>query len=220
MKRLLLISSCLVAAAVTLRAIIGLPYLNTNPIADTFTDANGTSLSSHVTTTGGFAWVQIAAQMSITNNTCYSPSGSDGAIGYYVTNVMGSADYTATIDVSSVSPGGNDEASLGIRYNGLSGASRSGYFVTWLPDIPEARLYRVVSGTVSSSLGALTVTTCTNMSITASGSTISAKANGTLIVSVTDTNITAAGVVAIGPFWRAGRNMAAIRFDNLNVTLP
>jgi hypothetical protein len=189
-------------------------------VGDTFTDTDNTTLASHATTTGGYAWVLVNQEFHISGGQLVSTSAPAGISRYYVNHTMSSANYTAAINTINNSGTSNDECSLGIRDNGASGSSRTAYYVTWFPDLAIARLYKVLSGT-STQLGSdLSIGNCTNLSIQASGTTITAKANGTQIASVSDSSIASAGFVGIGSGYRGARDNFHIAYDNLTVTVP
>lgn len=194
-------------------------------VADTFTDTSGINLTSHTTTTGGYAWMEMGPGFEILSGTCTNNTFPGGASADYVNHTMSSADCTASIDVTNFSAGGSTEVSLAVRYNGAAFATRSAYFITFLNDTHAARIYKVVSGTVTqlgSDYTAFTTAAVSNISIQVSGTTITGFVNntGNANITATDSAISSAGFVAIGPDLRGSRPSTGWFYDNLKVTVP
>lgn len=208
----------------TARVSVIKPPANTGPeVADNFTGTDGTALASHTTSTGGYSWVALATSFEIIGNVITNDAHGSGTTGYYVNHTMSSADCTATIDISVNGSPGSSEATLAIRATSDASPNQDAYFVSYFPDIPEVRLYKVVNGT-STILGTVytPAATITNLWIQASGTTITAKANGLGggNMTATDSQLSSAGFVGVGPFWRGTRDSSQINYDNLSVTVP
>jgi len=211
MRYFLFIFFCIVAGSVFGSWFFGGGGTAGPEVEDTFTDSDSTELQSH-TTDSGHSWSEINADVIITSNEGVGNTGASHEL-YYVNHTMSSADYYAEVTVDG---SGGTECSIGIRSDGAAEASHTAYFVTWFPDISQARLYKTVSGTPDQLGSSLTsVTGPVTLKVQASGTTITGWADDTQIASETDSDISAAGFVVIGAGLRGSRNGNGNTYDNL-----
>jgi len=168
-------------------------------LVDSFTDTTGTAITAHTPETGG-AWV-LQTGYAPTNPLTISSTGTayarDGLDVYRNTAAPASADYyvecvlvwksTKSDDAMGVM--GRADAAANTLYWARFSASAGGY-----------QLFKTVAGT-NTQLGTTQTATFTSGShtvrLTMLGSTISMSVDGTTLVSVTDTAITAAGFAGV-----------------------
>lgn len=123
---------------------------------------------------------------------------------YYHTTAPGSADYSVSGDVYSAGTGGNKQVQLyGRCQSGANTGYRLGIYVKSSTQC-TVQLYKFVSGTATQ-LGSTTDVTheegfTYNLKLEMIGSAIKAYHNGTQIISVTDSAITAAGYSGVGSY--------------------
>lgn len=160
-------------------------------VYDTFSESSATLLSAHTPTTGGtWAMAWLTNTISCVAGADYATgSSSSGSSMYQNSTILSSADASAlltyTFHAATTVVGVQLRADPSVRT--YYQASYSGTTIT---------LERWISGTATT-LGtysvSLTQGTTYTLELICNGSTISVKSNGTTVISVTDTGITAAG---------------------------
>jgi lysophospholipase L1-like esterase len=170
-------------------------------VNDTFTDTNGVAITSHTAEQGG-PWVVQSGYVpgtpsAIQNNRLYSPTGSGV---YHASGTPPTADYYVEATLTWVSTVSLENIGVAGR---MAAAANTLYFARWSGSVNSWQLFKTVAGT-STQLGSNVADTFTSgtkvLRLSMVGSTISVSVNGTQIISVTDTAITAAG----SPGIRAG----------------
>ena len=205
-------------------------------VTDTFTDTNGTNITSHTGETGA-TWTkhasatntghpQISSNQLITTETAVNET-------YYASGTSVGADYTVSLDYTFNNSENNEICGPGGR---LSTSASTGYFFIYFKNVNQARLYKYVSGTLTQ-IGSGVSFTPTNgatykLTLGLSGNSITGKlqrlsdsqflqSGGTFsaseanCVSVTDSSITSAGRAG---FWFSGNPGAGGRgtLDNFS----
>lgn len=193
-------------------------------IADTFTAADGTDLTNHVTSTGSYAWLTDSPAISIYNNQAtnnVTPGGHYAR--YWINHTMSSANYTATITVTPWAFVSGRIFCLAIRDTGASTGTESAYFIYYYYGADTIGLWKIVNGTPTQ-LGTDLATDANpkTLVLSASGSTITATVNGTNIpgTPIVDADVSGPGYVGMGQAYRDNNLGNQISVDNLTVTVP
>lgn len=195
-------------------------------IDDTFVDTPGTILTNHLTTTGSYTWLNYDKEFTIVNSGSVTNTASPaGSVGAWIQHTMSSANCTLTLQCTNFGAStGSFEIDAGIDFNSnLTFAQRSAYFVAFLNDTHACRLYKVVTGTLTqlgSDFTTFTTDQVTNLVVSASGTTITAKVNNTVAASVTDSSITGPGTIFFGTDLRGVRPQTSWLVYRLTVTVP
>lgn len=173
-----------------------------NIATDSFTGTNGTELSSY-----SASWVRHSGSASGVNAVIANGrvrATAAGAAMYYHTATPPSADYSVSADIYEASNPSNYGAGVMIR---LDTAATTGYMGRARRAVSASldgwQLYRTVNNTFtqlgSDQADPITTGTSANVMVRANGTTIEllARGNSTPLISVTDSNITAAGKAGI-----------------------
>jgi hypothetical protein len=197
-------------------------------ILDTFTDTALLQLTNHTTdaSVAAYTWVTDDGSFLIDSTGTHLTNNVNGVTSdypwYWVNHTMSSADYTATIDIIVLNTGGSFD--LAIRDNLLNRAGgKNAYFLHIDTNTGLAGLYKLINN-VKTQLGTnLTMPgQPTNILISASGTTISAKVNNTAIpgTPIVDASVAGPGGVGIGGGYFNTTHSFYLNFDNLTVTRP
>lgn len=169
-------------------------------LSDSFTDTAGTSLISHTPEAGG-PWTMLAGsntdfQIDNTAARLYCPSQSNPSMA--VGASPPSADYSVFVNLQNF----DNLTGAGIVARASLSSGLNGYLMRLANDFPGTRwqLFKYVSGTRTSlgtgTVGNLAGGTMT-MELIVSGTTITGKINGSSVISVTDTSISAIGAPGV-----------------------
>jgi hypothetical protein len=181
---------CLVFCALSLQA-------QTQFVRDTFTGTNGTFLESHAPDTGG-AWTRVQGQGLLLSGGQLTPDKTNGTDRYTNAAVPPSAEYVVGMTVSFVSSNADNYIELLARITGSNG------YVAYLNGQSSYQIIRVVGG-VATVLAAGT-TTALNIGLSFDNEIVFSVTdaskrlivNGTVVATVTDNTITAAGRAGLG----------------------
>ncbi|HYC00358.1 MAG TPA: fibronectin type III domain-containing protein [Candidatus Limnocylindrales bacterium] len=183
-------------------------------VNEQFGGTSGTELSAYNaawSTIGGFA---AAGRISNAGRLRHS---STGTFAYKNSGAPTSADYHVAADVHYVGAG-STEAGIAVRISGPD-ATASYYFVRYEATGQEFELYKVVSGTptlLTNAAYSLSVGGSFRMALQAIGSTIKVYAAGAEVISITNADITAAGVAGVRfSGSAAGSDTVGLHLDNL-----
>jgi hypothetical protein len=174
-------------------------------VHDTFTDADGTLLTSHTGETGA-TWARYpgyTTDATITSNRVRGNGAADAEV-HYASGVPASADYDVEAVVKVVSLLAGDIPQFMARADHtVSAGSDTFYFVRYFNDGAEWFLGKAVGGAFTD-LGSYSQSYSASDSTTARlelrGSSLSLLIDGTARISVTDAAISAAGRVALAPY--------------------
>lgn len=162
-------------------------------LPDTFTGTDETALSTYDAT-----WVRKATwngssggYVKILSNAAVFDTGSGPAV-YYYNSAPSSADYETSVDITITS-----DIPIGVAMR-ISSSGENAYFAYIPGKAYNVRLYKVVSGSqsqIGTSSGTVTWTNGSthNLKIKCTGTSIEAYWDGTLMLTVTDSSISAAG---------------------------
>lgn len=179
----------------------------TTIFSDNFSNDYG-ELSTHIPTTAGTSWTLVANNGVLIYNQSYNSHATvqanttnAGSL-YTADGTYSSADYEISSNITFSSGDSNYTRTMAVRVQDINNM----YFLRYGGN-SLFTLYKRVSGTITS-LGSASVSLQGNttsspyhgdtVSLSATGSTITAKVNGVTKVEVTDTAITATGKAAIG----------------------
>ncbi|HEX6100752.1 MAG TPA: C25 family cysteine peptidase [Thermoanaerobaculia bacterium] len=164
---------------------------------DAFTGTNGTFLESHAPDTGG-AWTRIQGQGLRLQGGEITPDKTNGTDRYTNAAVPPSAEYTVGITASFISANADNYVELLARITGGNG------YVAYVNAQSSYAIIRYVSGVptvlASGTTTALNVGLASDNEIVFSVTDASKRLsiNGTLVATVTDNTITAAGRAGLG----------------------
>jgi hypothetical protein len=181
---------CLLLPVISLQA-------QTEFVRDTFTGANGTALESHAPDSGG-AWTRIQGQGLLLQGGAITPDKTNGTDRYTNGAVPPSAEYVIGMTVSFVAANSDNYAELLARITGGNGYvayinAQSAYAITrYVGGVPTV----LASGTTT----ALNVGLANDNEIVFYVTDASKRliVNGTVVATVTDNTITAAGRAGLG----------------------
>lgn len=185
-------------------------------LSDTCTDTTNTTLQSHTPDTGS-AWAKHSASggdMVIESNRVRN--GSSSVVFWYTNGVSASsADYSVEADMFVVSVAG--EMGIGLRFDTTA---QTGYFCNYFTGAGW-KLYKAIAGS-HTQLGStvsqtLTVGQTYHLKVTATGTTIAALVDGSQIISVTDSAISATGKPGLRGF-DFMNSSTGIHLDNIVAT--
>ena len=168
---------------------------------DNFTDTNGTAITSHTPDIGG-SWTNHASfgnNFATIQSNKFQGTGV-GLTAYYCNATPGGADYTVAIDQTGGEQGSGTTNGQG-PMGRIDTAAITGYWARYSPNNGGWQLFKSVAGT-STQLGATQTATLTasqvyHLVLSMVGTTISMIVDGTTLVSVTDSSISAAGKAGI-----------------------
>lgn len=203
-------------------------------VADNFNSDSSGNLSGQTTSTGGYAWASQtgdSSTMTVASGIVTDASVASNGSCYYVNHTMSSANYTAQVDCTYPNHTDGTELAIGVRFDSSrSIGSGTMYMLCWRPDLQTARIYRVVTGTITEAptgggytngSGLSVPNLAYTLKIVLTSTTVSCYMSGTLVGTWTDNTISAAGNVCMGSGCRnaqLGNNKAT--YDNLVVTVP
>lgn len=179
------------------------------PLSDSFTNTNGTTLPTH-----NAAWVQhaswAAATMRVYNNR--ASASASGSTVYRYNDAPSSADYEVSADIHQVTNGATLNSGVMAR---LDSSAATGYMARYRPDT-GTQLFKFVGSTSAVQLGSTVAGAIANfetlaLKLSVNGSTIKVFKNGSEVISVTDTAITAAGFAGV---WTSASDITGCHIDN------
>jgi hypothetical protein len=186
-------SPWIVAAASQL--VIG---ASTTFMLDTFTDADGTNITSHTGETGA-TWTLItgyapATPSKISSNRLYTTTTNGG---YQASGTPASADYYVEAVISYLSNIAGDSCAICGR---IDPAANTQYFARYGNTAGGWQLFKVVAGTptqLGSTVAAAFPTGDKTLRLTMQGTTIKLSVDGVDQITVTDSAISGAGLAGV-----------------------
>lgn len=181
---------CIATAAVSLQA-------QTQFVRDTFTGANNTFLESHAPDTGG-AWTRVQGQGLILQSNEVTPNKTNGTDRYTNGATPPSAEYVVGITASFVAADSANYVELLARVGGTNG------YMVYVNAQSAYQIIRFAGGTpivlASGTTTALNIGLASDNEIVFFVTDASKRLiiNGTVVATVTDNTITAAGVTGFG----------------------
>ena len=185
---------------------------------DTFTDTTGTLLENHTGSTGA-TWTKnpaFSTGSAVITNANRIRGGATNGI-YYASGTPASADYDVEADLFVASVAG--AAGLLGRENTAAGTY---YLLDYETGSTAWKLYAIVNGSTAASTSfsqTLTVGQTYHVRLAMRGSSITGYVNGTAVVSLTDSNITAAGKAGVY-FGQADTDSTGFHLDTLTAATP
>ncbi len=186
---------------------------------DQFTDTAGTVISSHTPTGGGFSWVNTGLGQPNTlvisdANRCRA--NDTGEVVYYADNPAANADYSTSVTFHYFdgSVGGFSGACVRATITG-----KKFYTLIYLISSGQWQLYWIDGGSyelLGSSSETLVSGNDYTITISIGGTSISCSVNGVVVITATDSRITARGYRALYASG-TGSNGAGIHFDSFGV---
>lgn len=222
MLRHLTRSLCLLLAALSLQA-------QTEFVRDTFTGPNNTLLENHAPDTGG-AWTRVQGNGLRLRNGEITPDKTNGTDRYTNGAVPPSAEYTVGITASFISANADNYVELLARVTGGNGYiayvnAQSAYTITrYVGGVPTV----LASGTTAALNVGLANANEIVFSVTDASKRLSI--NGTVVATVADNTVTAAGRAGLGlqvktkddsfadDFYAAGLAPTAVEMDSMSAT--
>lgn len=192
--------------------------------SDTFTGTDGTSLSSRAGETGATWTNQNAGAEAVLNTNRVAGNSTSATTVYYASGVPVNADYDVQADLIRVgSSGGAGTAGVGVTGRHDTAAATF-YHARWEQSTAQWALYASVAGTFSPVLGVsatnpLTAGLTRTVKLEMRGPAIKVFVDGTQVISVTNSDVTAAGRAGLRWF-RPGTASAGYLVDNLTAADP
>lgn len=187
---------------------------------DTFTDANGTNLQSHVPNSGG-TWSKITTSgggnltLTIQSNTVQGATGTANSGVYFASQTPPAADYDVQASVTIGTNGDNAGVFVAARAGESAGAHTGYYFGTFGTN--EVRLYSTAGGFLGTVSTTLTFGNTYVFKIRVNGTSIKCYVDGTELISVTNSDFTSAGQIGL---WQwVGNSGTSFATDNMSASV-
>lgn len=182
-------------------------------LVDALTDTDGTPLTSHSPTVGS-TWVGGDTSMQCHSNGAYMHSA--GSFQQYANNATPpSADYTVEADITVYTAGSG--GGLGVLGRNSTAGGYDCYFWSYYKDAGEWRLIVKSPSSFYATLGTFVDSFADgetkHLALGMSGTTITGSVNGSVVVSVTNSDLSAAGFAGI---WGEPSDDGVIVLQNLH----